>query len=540
VSLRSRLLLAVAAVAVVALVAADVVTYSALQSFLYSRIDASLQTSHIPIEAAVSGGPGQGPTGAPQPGGRSGVSGDDEPEPPGTALGQSCGSLVRNLTAGTFLQVRDPSGEVIAGEDCAAEQLGGHASSPSLPAHITGLNVTGADPHEPVKFFTAPSAKPGGPPFRVRVSQLSDGGQLILASPLDATVSTLNRLFAIEVAVTLIALAAAMMLGWWLVRVGLRPLADMERTADAIAEGELAQRVPGDGSKTEVGHLARALNVMLERIQNAFTERDRTEDELRASEKRMRRFVGDASHELRTPLAAVSAYAELFQRGASSRGEDLQRVMAGIREETQRMGHLVEDLLLLARLDEGRPLAAEPVELVSLCGDAVGTATTVGPLWPVTLEAEHPVEIVGDARRLRQVLDNLLSNVRTHTPPGTLTAVRVGTEGYDAVISVTDAGPGLAPEQAALVFERFYRADPSRSRVHGGAGLGLSIVASIVAAHGGRVSVDSTPGRGTTFVIRIPGLLEEVDPPSTDAPEGADLPAAVRSPGSAIGSRTRP
>jgi len=502
-SLRSRLLLAVAAVAVVALVAADVVTYSSLQSFLYNRIDASLQSSHVPIEAALSG-QGPGPVGDPFAGPDNGEAPGEALEPPGSIVGQSCGSLVRNLTPGTFLQVRNASGQVVAGEDCAATQLGGHSYSPLLPRHITGLTMTSADPNEPVKYFSAPPTDSGGPPFRVRVSQLDDGGQLILAVPLDTTVSTLHRLVAIELAVTGIALVVAMGLGWWLVRVGLRPLRDMERTADAIAAGELEQRVRGENPKTEVGHLARALNIMLGRIQSAFAQRDRTEAELRASESRMRRFVGDASHELRTPLAAVSAYAELFDRGASTRTEDLQRVMAGIRDETGRMGHLVEDLLLLARLDEGRPLAGERVELVAVCADAVRTASTVGPRWPVSLAAGRPVEVVGDSARIRQVVDNLLSNVRTHTPPGTATAVSVSVDGEDAVIEVADDGPGLDAEQAVHVFERFYRADPSRSRVHGGAGLGLSIVASIVGAHGGSVEVASAPGEGTAFTVRLP------------------------------------
>jgi len=521
VSLRSRLLLAVAAVAVVALVAADFVTYSSLESFLYNRIDASLQSSHIPIEAAITGAPGPNAGALPGPGAPSnGEAPGDQPEPPGTAVGQSCSTLARNLTPGTFLQVRDPSGNVIAGEDCAAQQLGGHSSSPALPKHIAGLSLTDADPNEPTAYFTAPSAQSGGPPFRVRVSQLENGGQLILATPLDATVSTLHRLIAIELAVTGIALAVAMILGWWLVRVGLRPLADMERTADAIADGELEQRVPGENPKTEVGHLARALNIMLGRIQSAFAQRDRTEAELRASEARMRRFVGDASHELRTPLAAVSAYAELFERGASTRAEDLERVMAGIREETDRMGHLVEDLLLLARLDEGRPLAREQVELVALCGDAVRTAAAVGPSWPVSLQATRPVEVVGDPARIRQVVDNLLSNVRTHTPAGTTTVVGIGSDATDAVITVADDGPGLDDGQVAHVFERFYRADPSRSRSHGGAGLGLSIASSIVAAHGGRVSVESRPGHGTSFTIRLP-LWRDPEHPAGD-PEAAD------------------
>ncbi len=185
--------------------------------------------------------------------------------------------------------------------------------------------------------------------------------------------------------------------------------------------------------------------------------------------------------------------------------------MQGIRSETARMGHLVEDLLLLARLDEGRPLARDEVELVGVAAEAVQTATTVGPSWPVHLVARHPVEVIGDRLRLRQVLDNLLANVRTHCPPGTAAVVSVSAEGDEAVINVSDDGPGLDPEAAARVFERFYRADPSRSRLHGGSGLGLSIVASIVKAQGGTVSVAPGEGVGTTFVIRLPRTGREED-----------------------------
>jgi two-component system, OmpR family, sensor kinase len=218
----------------------------------------------------------------------------------------------------------------------------------------------------------------------------------------------------------------------------------------------------------------------------------------------MRQFVADASHELRTPLTAVSAYAELFEQGAATRADDLERVIHGIRSETARMGSLVEDLLLLARLDEGRPLEREEVELLGVAAEAVQTASTVGPQWPVRLVAPQPVEIIGDRMRIRQVLDNLLANVRTHCPQGTSSVVRVDRDGLDAVITVTDDGPGISPEDAARVFERFFRAEASRSRRYGGAGLGLSIVASIARAHGGTVTAAPGPGGGTEFTVRLP------------------------------------
>jgi two-component system OmpR family sensor kinase len=289
--------------------------------------------------------------------------------------------------------------------------------------------------------------------------------------------------------------------GLWLVRLGLRPLISVERTAEQIAGGDLQHRVPGENDRTEVGRLAKTLNVMLGRIESAFAAR-------LASEERLRRFVGDASHELRTPIAAVSAYAELFERGAGGNTEDLTRVMTGIRSETARMDRLVADLLTLARLDEGETLEHVPVELVTLCAEAAQTARTVAPEWPLALVAARPVEVDGDPHRLRQVVDNLLANVRSHTPAGTEAEIRVDQVGDRAVVVVSDRGPGVPDEAADRVFERFYRSDPSRSRTSGGAGLGLSIVDAIVAAHGGSVQAKSAPGEGMTITITLPASRE--------------------------------
>jgi len=240
---------------------------------------------------------------------------------------------------------------------------------------------------------------------------------------------------------------------------------------------------------------------MLAQIESAFRARE-------ASERKLRRFVADASHELRTPLAAVRAYAELFSRGAAERPDDLARSMTGIGRESERMTVLVDDLLLLARLDEGRPLERKPVELDDVVGEAVEMAQTVEPERPIELQTEHAV-VVGDRDRLRQIVDNLLANVRTHTPPGTAVQVSVRRENGNAEIAVSDAGPGLEPDQLAHVFERFYRADPSRARASGGVGLGLSIVAAVAQAHGGTVEARSDPGQGATFTIALP--LAETD-----------------------------
>ncbi|HVX21508.1 MAG TPA: HAMP domain-containing sensor histidine kinase [Acidimicrobiales bacterium] len=508
-SLRSRLVLAVAAVALVALVAADFATYSALRSSLYNRVDQSLQQSATSLPLAAggvppAGRPGENPTENPgegQPGavGQEGMA--------GTGQGNQAPPAAQADAPGAYLEVRNAAGRTILGP-FAGHLQGGKAYSPTLPAHFTGFTPapgTGV----PQLFLTEPSTAAGGPDFRVLVVRRPGGGVLILGMPLADTASTLDQLVVIEVVVTGAALAAAVLLGLWLVRVGLRPLADVEDTAERIAGGELDQRVPGENDRTEVGRLALTVNVMLTRIEEAFAQRDATEAELRLSEERLRQFVADASHELRTPLAAVSAYAELFERGARERPDDLDRVMTGIRGESARMSRLVEDLLLLARLDEGRPLERQPVDVAAVATDAVQTAATVGPGWPVTLDV-GPMHVLGDQAALRQVLDNLLANVRAHTPEGTVTTVRVTRRGPDAVVEVADRGPGMTEDQAAHAFERFYRADPSRSRAHGGAGLGLSIVAAIVAAHGGRVTAAARPGGGTTMTVVLPAVP---DPP---------------------------
>jgi two-component system OmpR family sensor kinase len=338
----------------------------------------------------------------------------------------------------------------------------------------------------------------------VAATELPNGDILIVAAPLSDTHGTLNHLLLVEIAVTGGALILAAGIGWWLVRIGLRPLAAIERTAAAISQGELGHRVPGETKRTEVGRLAGVINSMLARIEDAFAARDATESQLRLSEGRMRRFVGDASHELRTPLAAVSAYAELFDRGASERPEDLRRVMTGIRSEAGRMGHLVDDLLLLARMDEGRPLEKVPVELVGLTAEAIDAAQAVGPNWPIELQASEPLEVVGDPTRLRQVLDNLLSNVRAHTPEGTHVKVSVSSKDGRAIWEVADDGPGIDAETAERIFERFYRADASRSRASGGAGLGLSIVEAIVKTHGGDVSARPGTDGGSVFLVSLP------------------------------------
>src|SRR5579862_690606 len=271
----------------------------------------------------------------------------------------------------------------------------------------------------------------------------------------------------------------------------------MGETAGAIAAGDLSRRVEPADDYTEVGRLGLALNSMLGQIEEAFDER-------KASEARLRRFVADASHELRTPLTSIRGYAELFRRGANTRPHDLAKAMQRIEEAAARMGVLVEDLLLLARLDQGRPLEYESVDLTRVAGAAVDDLRVTSPDRTVRYQSNGAVMVNGDAHRLRQVLANLLENARTHTPPATPIDVSVGYAGDDAVIEVRDEGPGMSADEAAHAFDRFWRADPSRARESGGAGLGLAIVSAITEAHGGTAEVRTAPGAGATFTIRIP------------------------------------
>jgi two-component system OmpR family sensor kinase len=307
----------------------------------------------------------------------------------------------------------------------------------------------------------------------------------------------LHHLFDVEFIVAICVLLALAFLTWLVVELGLKPLRNMEETAGAIAAGDLSRRVEVVDENTEVGRLGIALNEMLHQIETAFDERAE-------SEERLRRFVADASHELRTPLTSIRGYAELFRRGAADRPEDLEKTMRRIEEEAARMGILVDDLLLLARLDQGRPLEREPVDLTRLATDAVDDARAIAPTRPFDYIPNGSVFVPGDDARLRQVLANLLQNANRHTPPETPVHVRIEATDNEAIIEVRDEGPGMSPEIAAHVFERFWRSDPSRQRGSGGAGLGLAIVAAIAEAHGGRAEVDTAPGRGATFRVHLP------------------------------------
>jgi two-component system OmpR family sensor kinase len=474
VTIRTRLLLGLLALAAVGLAFAGVVTYREQKQFLLERADQQLASALTTPNQVLN------------------------PDATATSDGQ------RPLPFGTYAEIRYDDGGIKRVTPAGLS----YQEAPRLPSRVrVGATMTVHDP----------AFKVGA----VRVQEFRSGreGTLIVAIPLKDASDSLQRLLFVETVVAFGVLVALAGLGWLVIRLGLRPLQQMQMTAGAIAAGDLSQRIEVVDETTEVGKLGLALNEMMTKIEDAFEERA-------ASEDRLRQFVGDASHELRTPLTSIRGYAELFRRGAADRPEDLAKAMRRIEEEADRMGVLVDDLLLLARLDQGRPLERTPIDLGRIARDAIDDLRTVAPDRPIDFTAPVPVVVPGDDTRLRQVLANLLQNANRHTPAGTPVHVRVFTDGDDAVIEVADEGPGMEPEEAKRVFERFWRSDPARTRASGGAGLGLSIVAAIAEAHGGRATVDATPGVGATFRIFLPRQVDETEvgePPSTPPPV-ADIP----------------
>ena len=339
--------------------------------------------------------------------------------------------------------------------------------------------------------------------WRVMPGQLRDGSATFaVAVPLRGVDTTVQRMLNFAILIGLAVIVSCAIVGWYGVRRAFRPLTQIEDTAAGIAAGDLTRRIPEGTANDEVASLSRSLNAMLTQIEQSFAVRE-------ASEERMSQFVADASHELRTPLAAVRGYAELFRQGAVSKPEDVAGAMRRIEDESIRMGGLVEDLLLLTRLDRRRPLERGSVDLTVLAADAVQDARALDPTRHVRLLGLsgdlEPTTIEGDEASLRQVVTNLVGNAVNHTPPGTDIEIAVGSVAGRTKLEVRDHGEGVDPVKARRVFERFYRGDPSRGRGNGGGnGLGLAIVAAIVSAHGGQVGVAATPGGGATFVVDLP------------------------------------
>ena len=317
----------------------------------------------------------------------------------------------------------------------------------------------------------------------------------------DASVGVLVRSLLV---VGFVVLALMIVAGWLLIRHDLRPLESITATAERISEGDLSQRVgvPDDGS--EVGRLGHAFDTMLDQIETAFDSQHSALIAKERSETQLRQFVADASHELRTPLTAVRGYSELYRAGGLDDPDALEQAMTRIGSESRRMAALVEDLLLLARLDQGRPLRDEPVALSEVVTDALLDLRAVEPERPVEATVEPDVVVEGDEDRLRQVIGNLLTNVRVHTPVDAPVQISLASRDGYSTLKVSDHGPGVDPAHVERIFDRFYRADTARSRDRGGSGLGLSIAASVAAAHGGEITYSSTPGGGATFTLTLP------------------------------------
>jgi two-component system OmpR family sensor kinase len=515
-TLRLRLLLLLVVIVAAGLVISDVVTYTSLRSFLLTQVDNQLKLGTFPVSRSLAASPGSGSTvppagsanatpttttptnAAPTTTAPSTTSSTRVPGQgnlrPGfgeTSRGEDRGVLV---PPGTYGQLRDSKGHILAH---VFFSYGGKApAAPSIPASLPGSGSgSTAD-----LFFTTSSTGTDGTSYRALARPLPNhGGTIVVAESLSATDSTLQRLLFIELIVSALVLVILGLIAWLMVRRDMRPLEEMAVTAGAIADGDLSQRVSYVTPGSEVGQLGVAFNTMIGEIEDAFDARA-------ASENKLRRFLADASHELRTPLTSIRGYSEMFDLGIRDRPDDLATALAHIKNEASRMGTLVDDLFLLAQLDHERPLDQNPFDLVEVVEQAVAGIRVSAPTRTVTLQPAGPVTVVGDVRRMRQVVDNLLVNAISHTPDTAAVAVGVRLDGGEAVVSVSDDGPGIAPAVAARIFEPFYRADPSRARTTGGAGLGLAIVAAIVNAHRGRVTlVPATTG--ATFEVRVPASV---------------------------------
>lgn len=382
-------------------------------------------------------------------------------------------------------------------------------SSPRLNGwnHDNGVRYNG-------QGLTVPSNS-GDTEWRILPIASQDSGYtVVVATPLTQTNAVVTLVGVLTFAFGMATLAAAAALAWVLVTRAFEPLARVERTAARIAAGDLSQRIERHDPRTEIGQLSLSLNVMLTRIEEAF-------DAQKHSEVKMRRFVGDASHELRTPLVSIRGYSELYRHGALQTDEDVAKAMNRIEAESKRMGQLVEDLLVLARIDERRTLEVTTVDLLDLAQDAADDAAASAPERDISVVGIEegpglPAPVRGDESRLRQVLANLVTNALRYTPEGSALELAVGSRPgidgeYLSVVKVVDHGPGIHGDDMEKVFERFYRSDTSRTRDTGGTGLGLAIVAAIVTQHHGTVRVEETEGGGATMVVQIPQARPEAD-----------------------------
>lgn len=481
-SLRGRLLLGLVSLLALGLTMSSAATFAAVRAYQFDRAEDELAEIGRDLQAALGGA----------------ASAEAALRRATTATGSRWlwASTARSAGGPVVIQLRTTDGR----PRYTGPAL---ATPPALPAALVPGSIT-ADNPDGQRFQEVEDESAGGSVHRgrsllVRTSWLPDqAGILVIAMRMAGPDLLLRRLLLVESVVTLVALGLVTLLGRRVVDRGMRPLDEVATTAAAIGAGDLTRRVARDDRRTEVGRLGAALNAMLAQLEEAFAQRA-------ASEERLRRFVADASHELRTPVATIRGYAELFRRAPGLHPDDLATAMRRIESEAGRVGVLVDEMLLLARLDEGRSLDRDPVDLGELVTDAAAAARVVEPRRRIDLVRADPVVVLGDAVRLRQVVDNLLANAARHTPGDA--SVAVGVEAGDGwtVVEVADQGPGLTEEQRARVFQRFYRGDRARTRGNDtGAGLGLAIVAAITAEHGGTVDVRSRPGEGATFRVRLP------------------------------------
>jgi two-component system, OmpR family, sensor kinase len=499
-TLRGRLIAGLIALLFVACAAVGVVTYVSLRGFLFGQLDNQLTAASDRYAMCVNGPRGdqrpspsdpddqQDAPGNPNPGGGDQDNYETNPGFCANTAGQPQGTFSAALRSGTVLAAKVTNGAC----DLDAEDT----------ETLRDLRVNGQPYTE--RLYSLRSD------YRLMAVRSSNGTILVTGLPVSPVTSTLNNVELTEVIVFAAALVLTGFIGLGWVRLSLRPLRRMAVTAGQVAglplasEVDLPHRVPDADPRTEVGQLGAAFNQMLGHVESALARRH-------ASESRLRRFAADASHELRTPLAAIRGYAELARRHPGMLPPEVEHALGRVEAESERMSALVEDLLLLARLDAGRPLESRPVDLTRLAIDATSDARVAGPdhRWQLDLP-EGPMLVPGDDQRLHQVLANLLGNARTHTPAGTTVTVALGSnaERDTAELCVTDDGPGIPAELQPDLFERFVRGDTSRSRAAGSTGLGLSIVAAVIAAHRGTVRVESRPGR-TRFVIRLPLLPAE-------------------------------
>jgi two-component system OmpR family sensor kinase len=480
-SLRARLLTGMVILVAAGLAVAAFATYEEQRSFLLDRVDQQVESALVPLAFQLRlSGPGN-----------TGARGFQRAFPARRPFAGRPSGLgpAAVLPPGTFGELLGPEGKVVRRRTFSYGEAA--PPPPTLPMHLP-LTRQGAKP----RLFTVHSSTGAGLRYRA-IAVAVRGDTAIVAVPLREVDQTLHRLVVVEALVGGGVIVALILLGWLVIRVGLRPLERIGRVTSEIALGDLSRRVEPSNQRTEVGRLGLSLNAMLGHIERAFSDR-------RQSEDRLRRFLADASHELRTPLASIRGYAELFRMGAAEDPATLKRAMTRIEAEAARMGVLVEDLLLLAQLDQAPEPRRIPVDLLELAEQAADDTRVIAPEREVQLHAGRSATVLGDPDQLRQLLANLTRNAIIHTPPGTAIELGLRVEGTSAVLEVRDHGPGLPPDAGPQLFDRFWRTEGGRTRGRGGAGLGLAIVQAIVSAHGGEVQARNAPGGGARFAVTLP------------------------------------